>query len=62
VKDAGSVFVTMLIGALVGWLAGVIAVSEIYGIRSELKECESELPRNQSCEIVVAARVKEELK
>lgn len=56
---AASVFVTMLLGAFIGWLAGVISVSENYGIGSALNECEAEIQRNQSCEIVITAKVKE---
>lgn len=63
-NDASGVFVTMLLGVVIGILAGIsmrqYVMIERYKLNQLIDECESELPSNQFCEIVVTARVKEE--
>lgn len=58
--------VVSAICAAVGFLAGNAAgsawtrqsIDKYYGLTSLVEECEAELPRNKSCEIVVTAKVK----
>jgi len=62
VNSVGSFTLCLVVfvgGLLLGAELRSHSVNRYYGFTDKIKQCEAHLPRNQSCEVVVTAKIKD---